>query len=163
MAGIVWAQNAERPEVPDELKAPLGEEVMLKAHAEGLQIYVCQAGPDQKYAWVLKEPRAKLLDERGNQIGEHFAGPTWKWKDGSEVTGKAVAKHDATQPNAIPWLLVRVIGHKGKGMLDGVTTIQRLNTHGGVPSQLTLCSESKRDTEVGATYGADYYFYRPKS
>ena len=30
-----------RPEVPESLKAPAGEEVILTAHATGVQIYVC--------------------------------------------------------------------------------------------------------------------------
>ena len=31
-----------RPEVPDNLKAPAGEDVILVGHAKGVQIYVCQ-------------------------------------------------------------------------------------------------------------------------
>ena len=33
-----------RPDVPDSLKAPAGEEVILVGHATGVQIYKCQAG-----------------------------------------------------------------------------------------------------------------------
>ena len=32
-----------RPEVPESLKAPASEEVILMGHATGVQIYVCQA------------------------------------------------------------------------------------------------------------------------
>jgi hypothetical protein len=84
-----------RPEVPESLKAPAGEEVILMAHATGVQIYVCQAETEQKSAWVLRAPEAELTDATGKQIVHHFAGPAWKHIDGSEVTGKVVAKQDA--------------------------------------------------------------------
>src|SRR6267378_174259 len=80
-------QGPARPEVPESLKAPAGEEVILAAHATGVQIYVCQAGADQTYGWVLKPQVAELTDSTGTKIAHHFAGPTWKHADGSEVKG----------------------------------------------------------------------------
>ena len=78
---------------------------------------------------------AELFDEQGKSIGKHFGGPTWQLNDGSQITGKMAAKADAPDPKAIPWLLVTVTGHSGNGKLSGVTSIQRLNTVGGlVPS-----------------------------
>jgi len=61
-------QGPARPEVPESLKAPAGEEVILAAHATGVQIYVCQAGADQKFAWVLKAPEAELTDATGRRL-----------------------------------------------------------------------------------------------
>src|SRR5216683_2574068 len=84
-------QRIPRPEVPAKIAAPANEEVVLMAHASGSQIYVCQPGADQKLAWTLKTPEADLSDAKGVNIGRHFAGPTWKHADGSEVTGKAAA------------------------------------------------------------------------
>jgi len=162
ISAAVAQQKIAKPDVPEELKTPPGEEVVLKAHAKGTQIYSCVAGADGKYAWTLKAPKAELFDEQGKSIGEHFAGPTWKLKDGSEVTGKMVAKHDAPRAGAIPWLLVTVIGHKGNGALESVTSIQRVNTDGGIADAKTICDETKRDTEVQASYTADYYFYAEK-
>jgi hypothetical protein len=162
IAVSVTPQKIAKPEVPTELKAPEGEEVVLRAHAEGVQIYSCAAGADGKYAWSLKAPKAQLFDEKGKAIGEHFAGPTWKLKDGSEVTGKAAAKHDAPQANAIPWLLVKVTGHKGSGALENVTAIQRVNTQGGVADASVTCDASKNSAENERPYSADYYFYAPK-
>jgi len=100
-------QRPGRPEVPESLKAPADEEVILAAHATGMQIYVCQAGADQKFGWVFKAPEADLTDAAGKKIVHHFAGPTWKHVDGSEVSGKVIAKQDAPKPEAIPWLLLR--------------------------------------------------------
>jgi len=161
LMGIAAAQSVVPPDVPDNLKVPAGEKVFIHAHAKGVQIYSCAAGTDGKYAWALKAPKAELYDEQGKLVGEHFAGPTWKLKDGSEVTGKAVAKHDAPKAGAIPWLLVTVTGHKGSGALESVTTIQRVNTEGGVVDAAKTCDASKNGTESESSYSADYYFYAP--
>jgi hypothetical protein len=74
---LVAGQNAgtTRPEVPESLKPPAGEEVVLQAHAKCVRVYVCQAGADQKFAWVLKGPEAELADA-GKTIVHHSAGPT---------------------------------------------------------------------------------------
>ena len=102
------------------------------ARATGFQIYVCRPDADGKPAWTLKAPEAELFDEQGKSIGKHFGGPTWQLNDGSQVTGKMAAKVDAPDPKAIPWLLVTVTGHSGSGKLSGVTSIQRVNTVGGL-------------------------------
>ena len=116
---------------------------------------------DGKLAWALKAPEAELHDQQGAVIGRHFAGPTWKDNDGSEVTGKAVAKVDAPDANSIPWLLVSVTGHSGDGVFSRVTSIQRIHTKGGLPPAASDCASSKQSVEVKSAYTADYYFYAP--
>ena len=153
-------QQIPRPDVPVKIVAPANEEVVLMAHASGSQIYVCQAGADQKLAWTLKAPEAELSDAKGANIGKHFAGPTWKHVDGSEVTGKAAAREDAPEPGAIPWLLVNVTGHTGSGVLTRVTSIQRIHTKGG-PGPATGCDDYHRGGVVKVPYTADYYFFAP--
>ena len=122
----------QKPTVPDSIQAPAGEELVLMARATGFQIYVCPPDADGKPAWTLKAPEAELFDEQGKSIGKHFGGPTWQLNDGSQITGKLAAKVDAPDPKAIPWLLVTVTGHSGSGKLSGVTSIQRVNTVGGL-------------------------------
>ncbi len=154
------AQKESPPDVPKALQPPAGEVVVLLAHGVGSQIYTCQAGSDGKFMWVLKAPQAELMDSKNNVIGSHFAGPKWKLKDGSEVTGKAVAHVDSPDPDSIPWLLVNIVAHSGKGLLTNITTIQRVHTHGGkAPAQ--GCDEAHRDAETKSNYTADYYFYAP--
>jgi hypothetical protein len=150
-----------RPEVPESLKAPASEEVILMGHATGVQIYVCQAETEQTSAWVLKAPEAELTDSAGKQIVHHFAGPAWKHIDGSEVTGKVVAKQDAPKPDAIPWLLLSAASHTGEGTLARITTIQRIHTEGGLPPQASVCNVSANGKESRSAYAADYYFYAP--
>ncbi len=153
-------QKEVPPDVPDTIQAPAGEEVVLLAHATGSQIYNCQAAADGKFSWTLKAPEAELHDRKDKVIGQHSAGPSWKLKDGSEVTGKAAAKIDALDPDSIPWLLVKVVSHAGNGVLTNVTTIQRVRTHGGQPPA-EGCDAAHKGDETKSSYTADYYFYAP--
>src|SRR5260221_8105213 len=134
MSSSMAALAAGTAQIPTELTAPAGAKLVLKAHATGSQIYTCKAGNDGAFQWVLKGPDADLHDKKGAVIGHHFAGPTWKHKDGSEVTGKASAHVDSPDAGSIPWLLVSVTGHTGDGVLAKVSSIQRINTKGGKPS-----------------------------
>src|ERR1700686_5262242 len=149
------------PDVPDAIAVPAGLEPVLFVRAKGSQIYPCQAGADGKFSWTLKGPEADLKDRKDKVIGQHTVGPTWKLKDGSEVTGKAVGHVDSLDADSIPWLLVNVESHAGKsGLLTNVTTIQRVHTHGGKPGR-DACDESHKDAETKSDYTADYYFYAP--
>src|SRR5260221_14266090 len=148
------------PDVPDTIQVPPGEQPVLFTSATGSQIYTCAAGADGKFAWTLKAPEAELHDRKDRVIGQHSAGPTWKLKDGSEVTGKAVAHVDSLDADSIPWLLVNVVSNAGKGRLANVTAIQRVHTHGGKAGN-DACDESHKDAETKSEYNADYFFFAP--
>jgi hypothetical protein len=153
-------QKEPPPDVPDAIQVPAGLEVAIYAHATGSQIYTCQAGAEGKYAWTLKAPDADLHDRKDKVIGHHAAGPSWKLNDGSEITGKAAAHVDSLDPDSIPWLLLNVVSHSGKGQLSEVTTIQRVRTHGGMPPA-EGCDSAHANAETKSSYTADYYFYAP--
>lgn len=144
--------------IPREIQLPDNAELVLRAHASGVQIYVCQEGADGKLGWTLKGPEATLADDEGAVIGTHGMGPTWKHKDGSEITARAVARINAPDSSAIPWLLLSVNGHSGNGIFSRVTAIQRIMTDGGQPPA-GPCSPSSRGTETRSEYTADYCFY----
>lgn len=153
-------QPESAPDVPDAIAVPAGLAPVLFVHASGSQLYTCQADAAGKYAWTLKGPDAELKDRKDKVIGQHSAGPTWKLKDGSEVTGKAVAHVDSLDSDSVPWLLVDVVNNSGKGALANVTKIQRVHTHGGKPGD-DLCDAAHKDAENKSKYTADYYFYAP--
>jgi hypothetical protein len=155
------AAQESAPDVPDAIAVPAGLEPVLFVHGSGSQIYTCQADTDGKYNWTLKGPEAELKDRKEKVIGQHTAGPTWKLKDGSEVTGKAAAHVDSLDADSIPWLLINVASNSGKGALAKVTAIQRVHTHGGKPGN-DPCDESHKGQESKSSYKADYYFYAPK-
>ena len=149
------------PHVPDLIKPPADEELVLVAHAKGFQIYICRTDPAGQPAWVLKAPEALLYDEQGNVLGKHFGGPTWKHNDGSEICGKMAAKVDSPGAGAIPWLLLNVTDHSGNGVFSRVTTIQRVHTAGGL-APASGCTGADLEKEFKSSYTADYYFYARK-
>jgi Protein of unknown function (DUF3455) len=162
LAAAAQSQTIPAPDVPDPIKAPPGERVVLRTQASGVQIYVCGHAADGAPQWTLKGPEAVLHDEAGHLVGHHSAGPTWTYKDGSAVSGKAVAHVDALDPNAIPWLRVEVTSHVGKGLFEHVTTVQRIRTRGGEPPQAASCTPANQYEESRVPYSADYYFYAPE-
>ena len=100
---------------PTSSHLPASETLVLQAHATGDQVYVCKprSDTDQKLAWILKAPDAQLFDAQNKVIAKHYAGPTWKHNDGSEVVGKVAARLDSPDANAIPWLLLTAASHSG--------------------------------------------------
>jgi uncharacterized protein DUF3455 len=147
-------------QVPQQLQPPAGEQLLLRVHAKGDQIYTCKEGVTE-FSWTLKAPDAQLFAEDGKPFGKHFAGPSWEAADGSRVVGKAVANVPSPEADSIPWLLVNVVKHEGDGVLSKATSIQRLNTKGG-KAPATGCDSVNAGKEVRVAYSADYLFYAPK-
>jgi hypothetical protein len=48
------------------------------------------------------------------------------------VIGNAIGNAPGVTANDIPWLKLEVVNHRGVGTLADVSTVQRLDTHGGV-------------------------------
>ncbi|WP_298241293.1 DUF3455 domain-containing protein [uncultured Bradyrhizobium sp.] len=140
--------------LPDGIAAP-GESLVLRVHAEGAQVYECKAAADGKLAWVFREPIATLLSD-GKTAGRHYAGPNWELADGSAVIGKAVGNAPGATPADIPWLKLEVTARRGSGTLTPVTTVQRINTHGGKLDG----SCDKAGEFRSAPYSADYVFLK---
>jgi hypothetical protein len=156
---VVGAQSGSMV-TPDNLKAPAGNVLLFKAFATGAQVYVCSARTDDPntYAWTLKAPDATLWNDNGEQVGTHFAGPTWRGNDGSTVVGEVAARANAADPDAIPWLLLKARSNDGEGVFSTVTYIQRLQTAGGnMPAE--GCDRSSANTERAVPYTAIYAFY----
>jgi hypothetical protein len=139
-------------QVPDAIAAP-GETTLATIHAEGAQVYECKTGADGKLAWAFREPIATLLVD-GKTVGRHYAGPNWDHTDGSGVTAKAAGNAPGKSANDIPWLKLQVTDARGNGVLARATTVQRINTQGGVFSG--PCD--KAGAFHAAPYSADYVF-----
>jgi hypothetical protein len=154
LSGALMSAMAAETPLPDAIAAP-GETVVLTLHAEGAQVYECKAGTEGKPAWAFREPIATLLAD-GKTIARHYAGPTWEHSDGSAVVGKAVGSVPGATPNDIPWLKLEVFSRRGSGTLSGVTTVQRINTQGGMFQG--ACDGA--GATHSAPYSADYVFLR---
>jgi Protein of unknown function (DUF3455) len=148
------APSLTRAQAPDTIAAP-GETLIATTHAEGAQIYECKADTGGRLVWQFREPIATLLID-GKTAGRHYAGPTWELVDGSTVIGKQTGRAPGATPQDIPWLKLEIASRRGTGRLTDVTTIQRLNTKGGVAEG--PCNPA--GAFLGVPYSADYAFLK---
>src|SRR3954470_9024110 len=154
---MLLTTTALAAELPDAIQAK-GETAVITLHAEGAQVYECKAGSDGKLAWAFREPIATLVFD-GKTVGRHYAGPNWEHMDGSAVVGKAAGNAPGKTASDIPWLKLEVTAHRGSGVFSGVSTVQRINTAGGVFTG----SCDKAGAFHSAPYAADYVFLRKGS
>jgi len=131
--------------------------LLLTLEGRGVQVYRCD-GASTPAAWVLDHPEADLLDTRRKVVGHHDAGPSWHLEDGSTVQGEVIERTEAEERGAIPWLLLRATVHEGTGLLAGVATIRRTQTHGGA-APVQGCDRSMTGATVRVPYTAIYTFY----
>lgn len=142
--------------VPEALAVPPDMQLVLSTHAEGAQVYACDAA---KGSWALKAPDAILFNEKGAPIGKHYAGPAWELSDGSLVTGEAVAKDPGPDADAVAWLLLKIKTNSGKGLLAKSGLVQRIETKGGLAPK----GACKAGDETRSAYSATYRFFAVKS
>jgi hypothetical protein len=166
MSAMVLASSvpASAQPVPEQLRPPANNVLLVTARAVGVQIYACQPQVDNPnaFAWTLKGPDATLYNEQGQKIAHHDAGPTWAGNDGSKVVGEVAARVDAHNPHDIPWLLLKATSHEGSGAFSTISYIQRLDTDGGAAPK-DGCTRSTANTERSVRYRATYAFYYPAS
>jgi len=145
---------------PDAIAPAKSERLALTIAARGVQIYECRAGnAGEAPQWRFVAPDAELYDQRGRTIGHHGAGPHWLASDGSRLDAKLSARADAPTPGAIPWLLLASSGSGPQGLFSGVSSIQRVNTQGGVaPAGACDLGQVAR-----VPYSADYQMFRRSS
>ena len=124
---------------------------------KGTQIYGCTQAATG-FAWRLKAPDAILTDTAGRRIGHHFAGPSWQAEDGSTVTGEVLVASEATQANAIPWLVLKAKTHSGEALFSAVAYIVRSATVGGA-APASGCDLAHAGAETRVNYSATYTFF----
>jgi hypothetical protein len=160
MAGVALAAGGQQP--GGSIDVPAGARMVLEARGSGVQIYQCGAGTNGAFAWKLQGPDAKLLDAEGHTLGTHFAGPTWKLNDGSQVQGTLVASQQATQASVIPWLLLKSKPGTATGQLADVAYIRRTQTEGGMADAAECQTSADAGKTVRVPYLAVYTFYAEK-
>ena len=149
--------------IPEKLNPSAAETMTMIVPAKGVQIYECRMSKSQPgaYEWAFVGPEAELFDTTGKSIGRHYAGPHWEAVDGSKVVAKLVERADAPKAGDIPWLLLGARSVGRDGAFSKVTSIQRVNTVGGVAPRAG-CSEGNAGTPARVPYTADYYFFTPR-
>lgn len=152
LAAAVAVTAAFSQQAGQSIEPPPGARLVLEAKAEGAQVYTCTDSQ-----WKLKAPDAKLFDAAGQPIGTHFAGPTWRLIDGSEVKGKMIASRPAPDGKSIPWLLIEAVPGTGSGKFATVSYIRRTETSGGAAPK-----EACTSGDLPVPYAAKYSFYASK-
>ena len=151
-----------RPTVPDAIAAPASATLVMQLSAKGTQNYKCQANPAGAAEWKLVAPEADLSSQPGGAVvGKHSAGPSWMLNDGSGAKGDGPNAKKAPSPEAgaVLWLLIPATSNGQPGGLQGVTLVQRIDTHGGA-APATGCDASSVGAETKVPYTATYVFYR---
>jgi Protein of unknown function (DUF3455) len=142
--------------LPPTLAPAADEAPALTVAADGVQIYECRT--DVTPSWVFVAPDAELFDANGRHVGHHGTGPHWQADDGSRIDGRVRASAPAGTADAIPWLLLTAQASGPKGAFSRVTSVQRINTRGGV-APTAPCHAEARGTVVRVPYRADYRLF----
>jgi hypothetical protein len=154
----VSASSIHAQQTGASIDLPTGVQVVLRATGDGVQIYTCTSTPAAT-KWTLKAPDAKLLDASGKPIGSHFAGPTWKLNDGSQVQGELIANRPSPEAGSVAWLLLRAKAGAATGTFANVAFIRRTETHGGAAPASGCDGPQDAGKSAQVHYTATYTFY----
>lgn len=154
LAALIVPASLASADVPEPV-AVHGESWIGTIHAEGAQVYECKSHEGGPLAWQFREPIATLIVD-GETVGSHTAGPTWELNDGSKIVGKVSGRAPGDTDMDIPLLRLESTPQSPRGLLAGITSIQRLNTRGGVAKG--PCE--KAGAMLSVPYSADYVFHR---
>jgi hypothetical protein len=141
-----------------KIKAPSTHEPTLQLASRGVQIFRCEKR-DAGTAWVFRQPQAELLDSSGKAVGRHGANFSFEHDDGSRLVSNIAAYDDAPKPTDLRWLLLTTRSF-GKGALENVSHVQRVNTSGGMPP--ARCEASQLNQLLRVDFTSDFVFYRPR-
>jgi hypothetical protein len=159
LLAFATAAYAQQAVVPTALEPAPTEKMAFVVAAKGVQIYECRARKEGGGTeWVFVAPEADLVDARGQAFGTHGAGPFWQAADGSRIEGTVKQRADAPNAGAIPWLLLAARSTALDGTLRDVTSVQRINTVGGVAP----AGECTAGAVARVPYTADYRFFKAK-
>ena len=148
--------------LPDTIKVPAGNHLAWETTGTGEITYECRdkANMPGQTEWVFVGPKAVLTDRAGKAVGSYYGPPaTWEALDGSKLTATQLAVAPSGAGN-LPYQLVKANPATGRGVLEGVSYIQRLATRGGVAPAMA-CGEGQTGQRQVVKYQADYIFWKP--
>lgn len=158
-AGDAPAVTPASPGLFSKIAAPDSTRAVLQLRGKGHQVFRCERDADGYY-WVFRQPEAQLFDSSGRVVGRHGAGFSFEHNDGSRLTGQVRAWQDAPDTaNDLKWLLITTRA-SGRGALEGVNFVQRLNTRGGQP--LAGCEPAQARQMLRVPFEADFVFFKPR-
>lgn len=128
--------------------------------AEGVHVFECKplTTNANRFAWSFTAPDVTLYDA-GRAVARHAADNQFEAiADRSTVSAAIRARQDGGANN-LPWLLMRAQSTPDAGLFAGVTSVQRVNTAGGVAPD-SGCDGNNVGKEARSAFRADYYFYK---
>jgi hypothetical protein len=160
LAPAAFAAVSEPAGLPAPLRASQNEAPAFMLRASGTHVYECVAVPGG-YRWAFLNPDATLFDGT-RSIATHTTASTWEASsDRTSAAGRVSATQPAGEGN-LPWALYRTQSSGDGGLFSGVTSVQRVNTVGGV-APASGCGDTTVGTESRVQFSADYYFYKPRA
>ena len=158
-----FAAVSEPGGLSPRLRASAAEEPAFLLTASGVQVYECRGAPGTPggYMWKFTNPDATLSDGSGSVARNVTATVYEATGDRSSITATVLASQPAGSDN-LPWTAMRAQALAEEGLFAGVTSVQRVNTHGGVAPR-DGCGESTVGSEARVDFTADYYFYRRRA
>ena len=158
-AGTASAAIAPPSGIAPTIAATAEEEAAFALRAEGTHAFECKplASDPNRLAWAFSSQNVTLSDASG-PVARQVSENTWEAiSDRSSVSGAIRSRQDAGAN--LPWLMYRVQSTPDAGLFAGVTSVQRVNTLGGV-APADGCDASNVGKEARVVVAADYYFYR---
>jgi len=131
---------------------------MLQLASRGVQIFRCEKR-EGTLVWAFRQPQADLLDAAGKPVGKHGANFSFEHDDGSRLVSNIAAYDEAPKPTDLRWLLLTTRSF-GKGVLESVAYVQRINTSGGMPPP--RCEASQLNQLLRVDFTSDFVFYGPR-
>ena len=157
---LAHAEVAPPTGLSPRLLASSTEAPMFTLRARGDHVFECRQvaiNPD-RFAWTFVAPDATLYDQ-GLPVGRQVQPYLWEsTSDRSSVSGAMRSRQDAGSAN-LPWALFRAASPAEAGLFAGVTSVQRVNTSGGV-APATGCDAGHVGEEARVAFTADDYFYK---
>lgn len=149
-----------------QMRAGANEEPAFMLSGSGVHIYQCRVtannattnSAENTFAWSFVAPDATLSD--GERTTARLTSPNLieSSSDRGSVSGLVRSSQQAGNNN-LPWTLMRAQPIGDAGLFTGVTSIQRVNTNGGM-APATGCGADTVGSEARVAYSADYYFYK---
>lgn len=142
------------------IRAGANEEASFMLSAEGVHVFECKPAAGG-YAWTFVAPDVTLY-EAGRSAATQTVPDQWDATSDRSSVSATVRSTQGAGGNALPWALMTARPGGESGLFAGVTSIQRVNTSGGV-APATGCSESSAGSEARVPLRADYYFYKRRA
>jgi Protein of unknown function (DUF3455) len=142
------------------MRAPADEDAAFVLAGNGVQVFECRQSivDPNVFVWSFVAPDATLYE--GTRPAARLTTPNLveSVDDRSSVSG-FVRMSQPAGGNNLPWtlMLARPVGDDG--LFAGVTSIQRVNTRGGMAPR-DGCNSDNAGNEARVAYSADYYFYK---